>query len=159
MLAKIKTGAIIGVVGTAVGFGAGWAVNGWRLEAKFAEAQVAAIETYKGLQKEVNERFVAQAKVDMATRIALAEELLATRSYTEELERELESVTLTAKTPRIEQVLTDGECGAKVVIANPFSDDFVRLWNASASGSGPGGPAAGEASGGDDPLRPIAEIE
>lgn len=135
----LQTSAIIGVASIGIGFGGGWMVNGWRWEAKFAEMQSATIQVYEKKQKELNAQFAEQLERDTTARMALSQMLRQTRTKAAGMERELETLKLTPSSPQIETVIQAGECKngqdkPAVVIANPFSPDFVRLWNTSASG-------------------------
>jgi hypothetical protein len=135
----LQTSAIIGVASIGIGFGSGWMVNGWRWEAKFAEMQSATIQVYEKKQKELNAQFAEQLERDTTARMALSQMLQQTRSKAASLEIELETLSLSPSSPQIETVVLAGECKngeeqPAVVIANPFSPDFVRLWNTSAIG-------------------------
>ena len=113
-------------------FGLGWKVNGWRLNAKFAKTQAAVIANYEERQRQLNEEAAEQARVDEAARLALSRDLEESRARTTALETELESIQLTPVDPVIERVLVPGDCTndqPEVVLANCFTDDFVRLWN------------------------------
>ena len=115
-------------------FGAGWKINGWRLNAKFAKTQEAVIADYEERQRELNEQAREQAARDETAREALSRDLQESRARTLALETELETIQLTPIDPVIERVLVPGDCTndqPEVVLANPFSDDFVRLWNQS----------------------------
>ena len=136
---SIQTTAIAAAVVASVAFGAGWSVNGWRLNAIFNKAQVAATEEFDRRQKALYEEHAKQLERDTLARVALSRRLQESRSTTAELTRKLESVQLSPKSPVIKTVIQPGECKdgqitPEVVLANPFSPDFVRLWNTSASG-------------------------
>lgn len=135
---------IVVLVAGSIGFGSGWLVNGWRLEAIFAEAQVAAIEQYDALQKKANERYVALEREAMEQRVRLSKELSNSRAIAADLEDQLDSANLVAEAPNIEEVVINGseDCQAPVVVANPIGDEFIQLWNDSAGGGGTDG--AGE---------------
>jgi hypothetical protein len=146
IIARIKTGLIIGGIGAAVGFGGGWFTNGWRWEAKFADAQLAAVQTYETMQKELNAKFAEQVERDTTARMALSRNLRESRAHAQSVLEELETLRLSPNSPQIETILVEQECRddqtrPAVVIANPFNDDFVRLWNSSASGIIAGGAA------------------
>jgi len=134
----IQTSAIIGAAAIAIGFGGGWQVNGWRLNSKMAKMQVDTIKVYEERQKVLNQEFAEQIERDTTARMALSQRLQQTRTKAAGMERELETLRLSPTSPRIETVLVPGDCDAgqkEVVVANPFSDDFVRLWNSSATGA------------------------
>jgi len=115
----LKNPKVIFAAGAAlVLFAAGWAVNGWRLEANFADAQVRATEEYQLLQDQMNRDFAITLQEDQARRIALSRAMSDMRTRTASLQKELETVAnFTTTTP--------GECATKL------SPDFVRIWNAS----------------------------
>jgi len=121
-------------------FGAGWQVNGWRLNAKFAKSEAAAVAAFEERRAELLAEYKEKARRDQTARLALQEALDTNRTKTASLEEELARTTLTPTAPHIERVLIPGDCDngqPTVVIANPFTDDFVRLWNDSAADSRP----------------------
>jgi hypothetical protein len=130
-ITKLKSTAVIVGVASAVSFGAGWSVNGWRLEAKFAEAQIAAIEEWKNQQAILIEKHTAQVKRDTTARIALSATISESRAKTRQLQESLKRATLAKPKPEI--LTIQGECNAQIDF-NPISDQFVSLWNSSARG-------------------------
>jgi len=130
-ITKLKSTVVIVGVASAVAFGAGWSVNGWRLEAKFAEAQIAAIEVWKAEQDILIEKHTAQVKRDTTARIALTATIAESDAKARRLTESLKLAKLAKPVP---QILTiEGECNAQVDY-NPISYEFVRLWNDSARG-------------------------
>lgn len=118
---KLGVGALL-VLGA---FGTGWKVNGWRYEAAEADrqAEIARVvaERTEALRAEYEalQRFSDRNAEMYESRITLL------RRHSDELETELESATL-SKPITCEKADADTPPGA----SNPFSADFVRLWNA-----------------------------
>jgi len=133
-ITRLKSTLIIGGVASAVGFGGGWLVNGWRLEAIFAKAQVEAVEIWQAQQAVLIEKHTAQVKRDVTARIALSATIAESHAKTRQLTESLKLATLAQPAP---QILTiQGECHANPDY-NPVSDAFVSLWNRSARGTAP----------------------
>jgi hypothetical protein len=135
-MSKFKMIAVISVGALAIGTTGGWKMNGWRLEAKYAKTQAAVISQYEERQKELNSKFAEQMKKDATARMALSQGLADSRSKAARLLEKLENQQISQTNPTIEKVLIPGDCNAgqpEVVLANPFGDDFVKLWNDSTS--------------------------
>jgi hypothetical protein len=103
---------------------AGWQVNGWRL-GKAALALEAKRD--RAFQAEVD-RQVSEWKVKndnvAAENVKLAGDLDNLRKRYNSLDQEIRHANLLPPTPV-------GTCAVR----NPFSDEFVRLWNAAGEGS------------------------
>lgn len=132
MLAKLKITAIVVAATGVVAFGAGWSVNGWRLEAKFAEAQIVAIEEYKRQNAILMQEHAEQVERDTTARIALRATIRESDAKARQLQASLKAATLAKPQPQI--LTVEGECNAQVD-HNPISDKFVELWNSSARGA------------------------
>lgn len=126
-------------------FAAGWKASSVRWEAKVLKAEQKAQIAYEAARDRLFQEWDTQRIADEAARVALSQQLSDARTQTSQLEEELRSVRLTPVEPVIETVLVPGDCESgqpEVVLANPFSPDFVRLWNDSARRSDGGrGPA------------------
>ena len=121
-------------------FLAGWNVNGTRWESKWNAALVGRAQAVQEERDRLQGEFELQRSVDDNARRQLADDILALRTSNERLEEELGDARLT-KTP--DQVVTEFRdrvireeveiCSAPT-LANPFTVDFARLFNDSASG-------------------------
>lgn len=119
----------------ALSFGAGWQTNGWRMGEKIENAKAEQLAAFEKRRSELLAAHAEQQERDQAARVALSRDLEAARSDAARLAAEVETLRLTPSSPVIERVLVPGDCESgqpEVVLANPFSDDFVRLWNESA---------------------------
>lgn len=132
MIFFLKNWKLFAALGLATAlFLGGWYTNGWRWEAKFADAAIAATQEYEAIQQKLNAEFAAQLEVDENARRKLAAALKSTRTHASALEKEARSLRLTqSRIP--DETSPTGECNVET-IHNPFSDNFVRLWNASAN--------------------------
>ena len=133
----MKNTIVVAVMSAVIGGLVGWYVNGWRLESKFATAQISAIEQYEELQREANERYVALEQESLRQREALMTQVTTSRALAKRLDNELKTLELNKRELNIEEVVLDDseECPGKVVVANPIGDQFVRMWNSSARGT------------------------
>lgn len=139
---KLKAMVIGGAAVAAVAFLSGWQINGWRLESNYAEKQIAAVEEWDRLNKEAQAKWKAQAEQDMEARLVLAKELQESQAVTLRLQDELDRAELVSVAPVIIEKLSEcptrEEIETVVVNHNPFTADFVRLWNSSSRGADPG---------------------
>jgi hypothetical protein len=117
-----RTGAVAVVVALGAFLG-GWKVAEWRYGArlsdyKAAHAQAVA-DAVAAREAMLVARFQQQQAATHEVEVTLAQRLAAIRTERDAAEAEL------AAGPRvlIKEVQTDGEC------RNPFSADFVHLWN------------------------------
>lgn len=132
---------IVAIASAALVFAAGWQVNGWRLKNEMRKNELALARAYEARRSELLAEYERQAAADEAARLALSRNLEDARTRTALLEEELERTRLTPNPAavRVERVLVPGDCAndqPEVVLANPFTADFVRLWNQSASDFG-----------------------
>jgi hypothetical protein len=115
---------------------------GFKTASSFAAAE--QLKHQKQVQQQLSEQrntllqeFLAQRQRDSLERATLVADLEALRTRERDLLAEVEDLQLTPKEVRVERIVKTipGECGeTNVVVANPIGDNFVRLWNASASG-------------------------
>jgi len=142
---SLKVSAVIGVVALGIGFTGGWKVNGWRLGEQIADEKAAVHQAFEIKRTELFAEFTVQREKDVTARLALSQDLRKSQAREAGLLKEVETLRLSKPDTEIvvetvvetRTVEVEGECVAtSVVIANPFSNDFVRLWNESASGSG-----------------------
>jgi hypothetical protein len=113
-----KGKALIVTAVAALGFGAGWKVQGWRWDAARADAYEAGLAAAR-----------SQLQIDM---LLLQEQLERERA------REAEVRTIYREVPRVQQQTRDQpDCRV--------GDDFVRLWNRAASAATPGAAGRGDA--------------
>lgn len=134
----LKNSLIVGLVASVIGGGAGWFVNGWRLEAKFGRAQVAAIEEYEAINKQRREVWEAQTKRDQASRIVLADKLRDSRATADDLRDQIAAADLVAPAPSantLSECPTHEEVQTVLDNHNFFTADFVSLWNSSSRGT------------------------
>lgn len=113
-------------------FFTGWKVNGWRLETHYeAERNERARIVQKATQEALdNLRADYEKQLLEANGLAtsLSAEIAAIRQTNEALSAEIDSSTTLVKSSDI--TCTDNETGlVQNETQNPFSDDFVRLWN------------------------------
>jgi len=137
----MKNTLVVSIMCLIIGGMFGWFVNGWRLEAAFGRAQNAALEEYERISKEQRAKWEAQATRDQAARVALSAKLRESRATADTLRNQIASADLVAPAPSIASLSecpTHEEVKTVLDSYNPFNDDFVRLWNASASGINPG---------------------
>jgi predicted transglutaminase-like cysteine proteinase len=119
-------------VAVAVGFAGGWGVNGWRLEAEFAKAQVAAVEEYERITNEQRTEWEAQYKKDQKEQAVLNERLQKLNRINKKLNEKIQVAQLSKQQANITDL---GECPTNeeienaVLRHNPFGPDFVRMWN------------------------------
>lgn len=152
VLAFMKNWKLIGALVISVGlFVSGWLVNGWRLGEQIANQKVEVALAYEAKRTELLAEYTVLQEKDTTARLALSRTLAATRAREAGLLKELDDLKLLPpvveiKVERVVETVTevvDGECTATTtVIANPFSAEFVRVWNASADGSSAGNPIA-----------------
>ena len=109
-------------------FVAGWRINGDRWEAKVAteraERQTAVTEAVLAREVELRKAWNADLRVATAVAVALESDLAEIRVRNSALSAEIDTRSLVK--PTVISCDTTGE----TVNANPFSDDFVDLWNA-----------------------------
>lgn len=118
-LLNMRTVGIVAVI-LAI-FAAGWTVNGWRYRAKM-EAQRAEIANDYAKQNALfMQKYREQVKRDQTAAEALSADLERVRQERRALEERLHSAAVVKD---YDQICIDGGSG------NPFSGDFVRLWNA-----------------------------
>ncbi len=111
---------------------AGWHVNGWRLRSEAAQReQRAAREFRRQLDKELADWKEKSARLESESQ-QLSTALALTRTYYEALSEEIANAEL---------LPAPGTCPVR----NPFSDEFVRLWNAPAQRGEPARPRPGAA--------------
>ncbi len=127
----------------AVAFAGGWKLNGMRLEAKFAQAQIAAVEEYERIRNEQRVIWEAQAQADMEAQLELTAELMQSQRITKELQEQVAGAELVARAPvtiieKLSECPTHEEVETIVVNHNPFTRSFVQLWNRSARGTNAG---------------------
>lgn len=146
---SLKVSAVIGVVALGIGFTGGWKVNGWRLGEQIADEKAAVHQAFEIKRTELFAEFTVQREKDVTARLALSQDLRKSQAREAGLLKEVETLQLSKSDPQIVvetvvETITEvvqGECIAtEIVIANPFSNDFVRLWNESSSGAGAGSP-------------------
>jgi len=122
-----------GIVLASVFYG-GWTVNGWRWESKWQTAVATQQSIVEQLRKEHERAFHAQRERDQAARESLMADLSGLREQNDGLLLRLENASL-VREPEVrwrERVETD-ETACTPILANPFSADFVRLFNDSAN--------------------------
>jgi hypothetical protein len=94
-----------------------------------AEAIAVAISTR---EKAIRAEHQAQLAADAEARSALAFDLAGLRTRERELVSRIDELNLVKPiTNLVVEGCTEDEEGLRVVLANPFSDDFVRVWNES----------------------------
>lgn len=144
---SLKVSAVIGVVALGIGFTGGWKTNGWRLGEQIADQKAAVHQAYEEKRTALLAEFTVQLEQDATARLALSQDLRNSQAREAGLLKEVETLQLSKSDPLIvvETVVetitevVEGECIATdIVIANPFSNDFVRLWNESAGGTSAG---------------------
>lgn len=113
-------------------FGTGWKVNGWRLETRYAEEASAREEAVREeLTRRIEQMratFNQQVTVIERQRDALNAKLAEISAANDALSAEIESTPLVK--PTTDVTCIDNETGiAHEQPPNPFSGDFVRLWN------------------------------
>jgi len=117
----------LGVVLVAGAFGTGWKVNGWRLEEQHATERLKAVqaarEEFQRLQAEQRAAYDAQLAERDRVAEALTERLVAVRTRATELRNEVDEARLSKPEP------TEGTDSEVSCDRNPFSGNFVRLWN------------------------------
>lgn len=137
----MKNTLVVAVMCLVIGGMVGWFVNGWRLEAAFGRAQNAALQEYERISKEQRTEWEAQAKRDQDARIALSAKLRQARATADDLRDQVNTANLTAPAPEIAAL---PECPTHEQVQtvldnhNPFSRDFVGLWNSASRGVSPG---------------------
>jgi len=126
MFAALRNQVVLwSLLAVALGAGvAGWQVNGWRLSSAAARDKARADRAFAA---ELDKRLAAY-RIKVTTLEAhsaeLNTELEALRTAHSALQQEIDHVPLLP--PPV------GACAVR----NPFSDDFVRLWNAAAAQRG-----------------------
>lgn len=133
---RLIAGAVVTVTLLGAVFTAGWQFNGWRLKAKMAERETEIAAAYEQRRAELLSEYGRQARADEEAIATLVRRLAANRQATNQLEEELRNIQLTPDDPIVERVIVPGDCEndqPEIVIANPFTPDFVRLWNQSAN--------------------------
>lgn len=144
---------IAGAAAIAAIFGAGWQTNGWRYEAQYRDAEKEIFEQIEERRAELLAEFETTRQADDVARAALTSDLAGLRSRNTELQAQIQTASLAKTEPevqiqwrdRVVREETDELCGPPV-LANPFSLDFVRLFNESAdqrSGPVPGADSPG----------------
>lgn len=130
-----KNWKIIAVIAVVVAtFGAGWKANGWRLESKYegeeAKRQAAITAEIQRLEAELRREYVLQLEKVEEINDALSAEITHIRITNDALSAEINATTTLVKSTA-DVTCIDNETGiAHEAQPNPFSDDFVRLWNA-----------------------------
>jgi hypothetical protein len=114
----------------AVVFGAGWKVNGWRLESRYeSEAADRAREVATAVSEAVEasrQEYLIDLQQVIDINDALHTDLAEIRSANDALSAEIETAPLVTSSV----TCTDNETGEVLEEQpNPFTDDFVRLWN------------------------------
>lgn len=144
---SLKVSAVIGVFALGIGFTGGWKTNGWRLGEQIADEKAAVHQAYEEKRTALLAEFTVQLEQDATARLALSQDLRNSQAREAGLLKEVETLQLSKPdtlivVETVVETLTEvveGECIATdIVIANPFSNDFVRLWNESAGGTGAG---------------------
>ena len=120
-------------VALCVVFGAGWKVNGWRWESRVESERAARQEaiTAAVVQREAELREAFRVQQDAADAVArgLARDLHALRDRNDALQAEIDTAPLTQPLAT-DVTCTDNETGEiREVQPNPFSGNFVDLWN------------------------------
>lgn len=100
-------------------FAAGWTANGWRLNAKMAKAEAAAIEDYAKQRELYLQEYRQQQATDQAAVERLSDDLEALRQQRKDLQKRLRD---SAVVKSDDDICKDGS-------GNPFGRDFGRLWN------------------------------
>lgn len=139
-------------IGAALLIMLGWYANGVRWENKYQARELELSQAYDKKRDELMAKWEAQREADQVARSDLIQSLESVRDFSATLQTELRRTRLTPTTPRVERMECSDE-GTPVAIANPFSGDFVRLWNDSAAGQRPTSTNPGEAAGGDATVR------
>ena len=139
---------IAAVAGVAGLFFAGWTVNGWRWESRIADAERQHAADVREAQARVRAEWDAQRLIDEANRDGLNSDLERLRNVNTRLNQELADAQLVKPETVIEtqwrdRVVTEEVevCGPPT-LANPFSAQFVGLFNDSASRNAGGLPGA-----------------
>lgn len=119
-----KIGAIAIVL-----FGAFMAGKKWE-EAKYARERArtaeAIAEAITKREQAIREQHQQQVEEDMLARQLLQEDLGLLRLRERDLLARIDELSLVKP---VSQVVIEGCTEDEEIIANPFSDDFVRLWN------------------------------
>jgi C4-dicarboxylate-specific signal transduction histidine kinase len=87
-------------------------------------------------EKKLREEFRARLDVERAARTMLENDLFAIRANRDQL---IEAVRLAQLTKPVSAITVEGcmesdDENVRVVLGNPFTDDFVRLWNDASRG-------------------------
>jgi len=117
------------LVGTALVSGTlGWRVNGWRLHAAQQRAADKAEQAYRERLADDLEHWKLQVEVLQTEAQTLRTDLTSLRKHNAALVEDINDANL----------LVQRGPGCT---GNPFSDDFVRLWNGASAPRAPAGPA------------------
>lgn len=129
---------IAGAVAITAVFGAGWTVNGWRYEAEYREAEREIFDEIAERRAALVAEFEDLRQVDDLARSIMATDLVDMRARNDALQAEIETASLVKTEPqvviqwrdRVVREESDEICGPPV-LANPFSVEFVQLFNKS----------------------------
>lgn len=91
-------------------------------------------------EKQLREEFLVRLDVERAARTMLENDMTALRANRDQL---IEAVRLAQLTKPVSAITVEGcmetdDENVRVVLGNPFTDDFVRLWNDASRGRLPG---------------------
>jgi hypothetical protein len=111
-------------------FGMGYMYAGKKHAEHEADVQKAITEAVAEKEKELRREYEARLEEESLARAALFTDLEAIRDHRDSLIDGIRRAQLTKPVSEVRvEACLEGDDDVQVVIANPFSDDFVRLWN------------------------------
>lgn len=129
------------IAGMAVSiFGLGYMYSNQKHAEHTADVQKEITARIVAREAELRDEFAARLAVESAARNALQKDLTTIRNNRNELLDRIDEMELTKPVAdiRCEGVLENDDESVQIVLANPFTADFVRMWNDASRGRLPG---------------------
>jgi len=136
------------IAGMAVSiFGLGYMYANQKHAEHEADVQKQITAAVVAKEKALREEFAVTLERERVARLSLQNDLTQIREHRDSLLDRIEDAELTKPVADIscEGVLENNDENVRVVLANPFTDDFVSLWNDASRGRLPGTDSDAEA--------------